>query len=98
MRKTDFIKSFSNLVQEVKEIKEMQNKTLQFLETKNHNSNSRSQNEVEWITVKEACKILNCSEVTLWKLRRSNLIPFSKLNRTIRFKKLDVHNYLNQSK
>lgn len=98
MKKLDFLKSFESLLIEVQEVKKLQNRALKILENQALFQTDISNKDEEWISVKEACKILGCSEVTLWKLRKSNAFPFSKLNRTIRFKKIEVFNYLNQKK
>ncbi|MDD3004492.1 helix-turn-helix domain-containing protein [Flavobacterium sp.] len=98
MKKLDFLKSFESLLIEVQEVKKLQSKALNILENQALFQPDISNKDEEWISVKETCKILGCSEVTLWKLRKSNTLPFSKLNRTIRFKKIEVFNYLNQKK
>jgi excisionase family DNA binding protein len=98
MNTANFIKEFHNLIKEVSEVKKLQSKTLQILERQKNSTTISFNSEEEYISAKETCAILKCSEVTLWKLRRDNLIPYSRLNRTIRFKKSDVYNYLNQSK
>lgn len=98
MKKLDFLKSFENLLSEVQEVKKLQSRALNILENQALIQTNIPNKDEEWISVKESCKILGCSEVTLWKLRKSNILPFSRLNRTIRFKKTDVFNYLNQKK
>lgn len=98
MKKLDFLKSFENLLLEVQEVKKLQFRALNILENQAHSKTEKSNPNEEWISVKEACKILGCSEVTLWKLRKENILPYSRLKRTIRFKKIDVFNYLNQKK
>lgn len=98
MKKLDFLSSFQNLLLDVQEIKKLQFKTLNLLENENQVNPNNSNSDDEWISVKETCKILGCSEVTLWKLRKENLLPYSRLKRTIRFKKRDVFNYLNQNR
>lgn len=98
MKKTDFLKSFENLLIEVQEVKKLQSRALSILENQAHFTTDVSNLNEEWISVKETCKILGCSEVTLWKLRKENSLPYSRLKRTIRFKKIDVYNYLNQKK
>jgi excisionase family DNA binding protein len=98
MKKLDFLQSFENLLIEVQEVKKNQFKVLSLLEKHAYSNIEKSDLLEEWISVKETCKILDCSEVTLWKLRKENIIPYSRLKRTIRFKKIDVFNYLNQSK
>lgn len=96
MKKLDFLKSFENLLLEVQEVKKLQFRVLTILENQAHSKTENSNINEEWISVKTTCEILGCSEVTLWKLRKENAIPYSRLKRSIRFKKLDVLNYLNQ--
>lgn len=98
MKKLDFLQSFQNLLLEVQEVKKLQFRALNILENQAHSTTEKPNLNEEWISVKETCKILGCSEVTLWKLRKDNSLPFSRLKRTIRFKKIDVFNYLNQKK
>jgi excisionase family DNA binding protein len=98
MNKLDFLKSFQNLLEEVREVKKLQVSTLNILENQTHFQNEKSNPDEEWISVKDTCKILSCSEVTLWKLRKENLLPFTRIKRTIRFKKIDILNYLNQKR
>ncbi len=98
MKKLDFLQSFQNLLLEVQELKKLQLRVIRILEFEANSKNEKSNPNEEWISVKETCKILGCSEVTLWKLRKENILPFSRLKRTIRFKKIDVFNYLNQKK
>ena len=98
MNTANFLKLFHNSTDEVRELKNLQSKTLQILESQKNSTPSNYNSEEEYISVKETCSILKCSEVSLWKLRRDNLIPYSRLKRTIRFKKSDIYNYLNQSK
>ena len=96
MKKLNFLQSFQNLLLEVQELKRLLSKALLILENQSHSKTGNSNPDEEWISVKETCKILGCSEVTLWKLRKENILPYSRLKRTIRFKKTDVFNYLNQ--
>lgn len=98
MKKLDFLKSFENLLFEVQEVKKLQSRALNILENQALVQTDIPNKDEKWISVKATCKILDCSEVTLWKLRKSNTLPYSRLNRTIRFKKTDVFNYLNQKK
>lgn len=96
MNSQTFLQSFENLKSEVQELKTLQQRVLLHLE--NHNL---SQAEIpslteEWISVKETCKILGCSEVTLWKLRKNGTLSYSRLGRSIRFNKSNILNYLNQ--
>lgn len=98
MKKLNFLQSFQNLLLEVQELKRLLNRALLLLENQSYSATGNCNPDEEWISVKETCKILGCSEVTLWKLRKENILPFSRLKRTIRFKKADVFNYLNQKK
>lgn len=98
MNTPQFLQSFKILQSEVKELKTLQQRVLLYLE--NHNG---SKKEIpllieERISVKETCQILSCSEVTLWKLRKDGTLPYSQHKRTIRFKKIDILNYLNQKR
>lgn len=98
MNQQQFLESFEKLQTEVHEIKILQQRTLLLLEKSNK---SLLQNPIiieERISVKEACTILKCSEVSLWKLRKDGALPFTQHNRTIRFKKIDILNYLNQKR
>lgn len=98
MNTQQFLQSFENLQLEVQELKTLQQRVLLYLE--NHNG-SKIENSLlieERISVKETCQILGCSEVTLWKLRKDGTLPYSQHKRTIRFKKIDILNYLNQKR
>lgn len=98
MNNQQFLESFKNLQKEVQEIKTLQQRSLLFLE--NHNS-SKTENSLiieERISVKETCQILGLSEVSLWKLRKDGTLPYTQHKRTIRFKKIDILNYLNQKR
>ncbi|MGO4905797.1 helix-turn-helix domain-containing protein [Flavobacterium sp. W20_MBD1_R3] len=98
MNQPQFLQSFKNLLQEVQDLKTLQQRVLLYLE--NHNG---SKAEIpllieERISVKETCQILGCSEVTLWKLRKDGTLPYTQHKRTIRFKKIDILNYLNKKR
>ena len=98
MNTQQFLQSFKALQSEVTELKTLQQRVLLYLE--NHNG-SKIENSLlieERISVKETCQILGCSEVTLWKLRKDGTLPYSQHKRTIRFKKIDILNYLNQKR
>ena len=98
MNNQQFLESFKNLQKEVQEIKILQQRSLLFLE--NHNG-SKTENSLiieERISVKETCQILGLSEVSLWKLRKDGTLPYTQHKRTIRFKKIDILNYLNQKR
>lgn len=96
MKTQDFLQSFKNLQKAVQEVKTLQQRALLYLENNNGTSTEHSVIIEERITVKESCQILKCSEVTLWKLRKDGTLPYTKHKRTIRFKKIDIINYLNQ--
>jgi excisionase family DNA binding protein len=96
MNTQQFFQSFDNLQEEVKELKALQKRILLLLENFRLISADKSSVLEDWISVKETCTILNCSEVTLWKIRKEGIIPFTRIKRTIRFKRIDVLNYLNQ--
>ena len=98
MNNQQFLESFKNLQKEVQEIKTLQQRSLLLLE--NHNG-SKTENSLlieERISVKETCQILGLSEVSLWKLRKDGTLPYTQHKRTIRFKKIDILNYLNQKR
>lgn len=96
MNKLNFLQSFQNLVLDIQEQKNLLLKVLNTLERQQLLNPVNNPLLEEWISVKDTCKILDCSEVTLWKLRRDGSINYSRLKRTIRFKKTDVYNYLNE--
>ncbi|MEM8520644.1 helix-turn-helix domain-containing protein [Flavobacterium sp. PL12] len=96
MNQTQFFQSFDNLQEEVKELKALQQRVLLLLENFRLISPEKSSVLEDWISVKETCTLLSCSEVTLWKIRKEGIIPFTRIKRTIRFKRIDVLNYLNQ--
>ena len=96
MKTQDFLQSFEILKSEVQEIKTLQQRALLYLENNNDRLTEYSPIIEERISVKETCHILKCSEVSLWKLRKQGTIPYTQHNRTIRFKKIDIINYLNQ--
>ena len=98
MNTQQFFQSFDNLQNEVKELKALQNRVLLLLENFRLISSDKSSALEDWISVKETCSLLSCSEVSLCKLRKEGTIPFTKIKRTIRYKRIDVLNYLNQIK
>lgn len=98
MKTQQFLQSFENLQSEVQDIKTLQQRVLLLLENKILITTENSPAIEERISVKETCKILGCSEVTLWKLRKDGTLPFTQHKRTIRFKKTDILNYLNQKR
>jgi len=98
MKKLDFLKSFQNLKEEVQESKKLQFKILSILENQTLFQGQKCNPDEERISVKEACQILGLSEVSVWKLRKDGTLPYTQHKRTIRFKKTDIYNYLNQAK
>jgi excisionase family DNA binding protein len=96
MNTPQFLQSFDNLKKEVQELKTLQQRVLLLLENFRLISADKSSILEDWISVKETCMLLGCSEVTLWKIRKEGIIPFTRIKRTIRFKRIDVLNYLNQ--
>ena len=98
MKTQQFLQSFENLQSEVQDIKTLQQRVLLLLENNLLSTAENSASIEERISVKETCKILGCSEVTLWKLRKDGTLPYSQHKRTIRFKKTDILNYLNQKR
>ena len=98
MNQPQFLQSFKNLLQEVQDLKTLQQRVLILLENNRLITSEKSSSIEERISVKETCKILGCSEVTLWKLRKDGTLPYTQHKRTIRFKKIDILNYLNQKR
>ena len=96
MKTQQFLQSFMNLEKEVQEIKTLQQRSLLLLENKNASKTENSLLIEERISVKETCQILGLSEVSVWKLRKDGTLPYTQHKRTIRFKKIDILNYLNQ--
>ena len=98
MNQKQFLESFEKLQTEVHEVKTLQQRVLLLVEKNNNSSHQVPILIEERISVKETCSILKCSEVSLWKLRKDGTLPFTKHKRTIRFKKIDILNYLNQKR
>ena len=96
MNSQTFLQSFENLKSEVQELKTLQQRVLLHLENHNPLQAEIPSLTEEWISVKETCKILGCSDVTLWKLRKNGILSYSRLGRSIRFNKSHILNYLNQ--
>lgn len=96
MNQSQFLSAFENLQTEVQEIKTLQQRVLLYLENSEGRLTENSPIIEERISVKETCQILKCSEVSLWKLRKDGTLPYTQHKRTIRFKKIDILNYLNQ--
>jgi predicted DNA-binding transcriptional regulator AlpA len=98
MNQQQFLSAFENLQSQVQELKTLQQRTLLYLENNNCRSTENPTTIEERISVKETCQILKCSEVSLWKLRKDGTLPYTQHKRTIRFKKIDILNYLNQKR
>ncbi len=98
MNQTQFLSAFEDLQSDVQELKTLQQRTLLYLEKDNSSKTEIPLLIEERISVKETCQILGCSEVTLWKLRKDGTLPYTRHKRTIRFKKIDIINYLNQKR
>lgn len=98
MNQSQFLSAFENLQKEVQEVKKLQQRVLLYLENNNGTLTENSLILEERISVKETCQILKCSEVSLWKLRKDGTLPYTQHKRTIRFKKIDIVNYLNQKR
>lgn len=98
MNQKQFLSAFEDLQSDVQELKTLQQRTLLFLEKDNSSRTEIPLLIEERISVKETCQILGCSEVTLWKLRKDGTLPYTRHKRTIRFKKIDIINYLNQKR
>lgn len=98
MNQHQFLSAFEKLNSDVQEVKTLQQKALLLLENYNCSKSKIPLLIEERISVKETCQILSCSEVTLWKLRKNGTLPFTQHKRTIRFKKIDIFNYLNQKR
>jgi excisionase family DNA binding protein len=98
MNQKQFLSAFEDLQSDVQELKTLQQRTLLYLEKDNSSKTEIPLLIEERISVKETCQILGCSEVTLWKLRKDGTLPYTRHKRTIRFKKIDIINYLNQKR
>ena len=98
MNQTQFLSAFEDLQSDVQELKTLQQRTLLYLDKDNSSRTEIPLLIEERISVKETCQIIGCSEVTLWKLRKDGTLPYTRHKRTIRFKKIDILNYLNQKR
>lgn len=98
MNQQQFLSAFKNLQNEVHEAKTLLQRALLYLENNDGGLTGNSTIIEERISVKETCQILKCSEVSLWKLRKNGTLPYTQHKRTIRFKKIDILNYLNQKR
>ena len=97
MTNSEFLESFNALLLDVKEIKKAQSQLLTLLERVPLTHEPNDHYELDWLSPKQVCQIIGCSEVTLWKFRKNNQIPFSRVNRSIRFKKSDVMRFITQN-
>ena len=98
MNQKQFLSAFEKLQLDVQGQTNQLQRILLYLE--NHHG-SRTENSLlieERISVKETCQILGLSEVSIWKLRKDGTLPYTQHKRTIRFKKIDILNYLNQKR
>ncbi len=98
MNNQQFLSAFKNLQSDVQGLSTQLQRVLLYLENSNASKAENSLLIEERISVKETCQILSCSEVTLWKLRKDGTLPYSQHKRTIRFKKMDILNYLNHKR
>lgn len=98
MNSQQFLQSFKTLQSEVQAQTTQLQRVLLYLENYNGNVTENSFLIEERISVKETCQILGLSEVSLWKLRKDGTLPYTQHKRTIRFKKIDILNYLNQKR
>jgi hypothetical protein len=51
---------------------------------------SQKTEEPEWLNTKEALKLLNIGQTTLWSYRNQGLIKASKINKKLYFHKKDI--------
>jgi excisionase family DNA binding protein len=58
----------------------------------------QKQNEEKFLTIKEACTFLKCSETKLWRLRKYKKLKSYQNGRGILLKKSELENYINSSK
>jgi hypothetical protein len=98
MKTQDFLSAFEKLQSNVQAQTTQLQRVLLYLENYNGSKAENSLLIEERISVKETCQILSCSEVTLWKLRKDGTLTYTQHKRTIRFKKIDILNYLNQKR
>lgn len=98
MNQKQFLSAFEDLQSDVQELKTLQLRTLLYLEKDNSSRTEIPLLIEERISVKETCQILGLSEVSVWKLRKDGTLPYTRHKRTIRFKKIDILNYLNQKR
>lgn len=98
MNQQQFLSAFEKLQSDVKVQTTQLQRVLLYLENYNASKTENSLLIEERISVKETCQILGLSEVSLWKLRKDGTLPYTQHKRTIRFKKIDILNYLNQKR
>ena len=98
MKTQDFLSAFEKLQSDVEVQTTQLQRVLLYLENYNVSKTENSLIIEERISVKETCQILGLSEVSLWKLRKDGTLPYTQHKRTIRFKKIDILNYLNQKR
>lgn len=96
MNQQQFLSAFEKLQSDVQGQTTQLQRVLLYLENHNGNKTENSLIIEERISVKETCQILGLSEVSVWKLRKDGTLPYTQHKRTIRFKKIDILNYLNQ--
>lgn len=53
--------------------------------------------EDEYLTIKEACRFLKCSETKLWRIRKAGKLKSTDNGRSKLIKKSDIEQYLNES-
>lgn len=51
-----------------------------------------------WLRTRDVCRILNLSTSTLQNLRNSGKVPFTKLNGTIFYKRVDIESLFDSAK
>lgn len=96
MNQQQFLSEFEKLQSDFKVQTTQLQRVLIYLENYNASKAENSLLIEERISVKETCQILGLSEVSVWKLRKDGTLPYTQHKRTIRFKKIDILNYLNQ--
>lgn len=61
-------------------------------------NNSQAYIQQEFVSLKEACSILNISKTSLYHLRKRGDLPFSRINRKVYVSKQDIHILLDSKK
>jgi carbamoylphosphate synthase small subunit len=59
--------------------------------------NSSKSDLSEWLDNQEVCILMNISDRKLLSLRQKGLIPFSRIDRKIYYKKEDILNYMRRN-